>query len=250
MIFSNRVRGEKMRRLRGTLLLALVLLLGVLLGSIWLKGEAEEAPLRPSMPSAGPSELPDPSGEPLSWELTLVNGTSPLEADPDIQVSEVENGFLVDSRIREKLTAMLRDCRAEGLDPWICSAYRSVEKQQALFEKQLKKQQELGLRGEEAVQAAAQVVAKPGTSEHNLGLAVDIVSKSYQLLDEAQAETEVAKWLKGRCAEYGFVLRYPPEKADLTGVIFEPWHFRYVGEEAARKIMERGLCLEEYLEEK
>ncbi len=89
-------------------------------------------------------------------------------------------------------------------------------------------------------------MARPGTSEHQTGLAVDIVDTSYQLLDEAQEGTAVQKWLMTHCAEYGFILRYPTEKSDLTGVNYEPWHYRYVGEAAAREIMERGLCLEEY----
>ncbi len=90
-------------------------------------------------------------------------------------------------------------------------------------------------------------VARPGTSEHETGLAVDIVDTSYQPLDEAQEDTAVQRWLMAHCAEYGFILRYPTEKSALTGVNYEPWHYRYVGEEAAREIMERDLCLEEYL---
>lgn len=92
------------------------------------------------------------------------------------------------------------------------------------------------------------MVAYPGTSEHQLGLAADIVARSYQLLDDQQAQTAEARWLKEHCAEYGFILRYPTDKTSLTGVIFEPWHYRYVGEEAAREIMGQGICLEEYLE--
>ena len=99
----------------------------------------------------------------------------------------------------------------------------------------------------EAEELAADEVARPGTSEHQLGLAVDIISNAHPDLDEGWAETEEAVWLKEHCAEYGFILRYPPDKSDITGIVWEPWHFRYVGEEAAVYIMENDLCLEEYL---
>ena len=100
---------------------------------------------------------------------------------------------------------------------------------------------------EKAREEAATSVAYPGTSEHNLGLAVDIVARDYQILDDKQADTAEARWLEENCWKYGFILRYPTDKTDITGIIFEPWHYRYVGEEAAREIMERGICLEEYL---
>ena len=92
-------------------------------------------------------------------------------------------------------------------------------------------------------------VAVPGTSEHATGLAVDIIASDYEELDEAQGDTPEQKWLMEHWAEYGFILRYPPEKADVTGIIYEPWHYRYVGKEAAKEITEKGLTLEEYLEQ-
>ena len=98
----------------------------------------------------------------------------------------------------------------------------------------------------EAEEKVAYWVARPGTSEHQAGLAVDIVDTNYQSLDEQQEETPVQLWLMEHCAEYGFILRYPSGKSDLTGVGYEPWHYRYVGEEAAREIMDQGVCLEEY----
>ena len=94
---------------------------------------------------------------------------------------------------------------------------------------------------------SGQEVALPGTSEHGIGLAVDIVSNQYAELDAKQAETKEAQWLQEHCYEYGFILRYPPEKQSLTGIIYEPWHYRYVGREMAQKIKESGLTLEEYL---
>ena len=105
-----------------------------------------------------------------------------------------------------------------------------------------------GLSREEATAQAGTVVAVPGTSEHQTGLAVDLVDKSYQHLDDAQASTDVQQWLMENSWKYGFILRYPAEKSDVTGIIYEPWHYRYVGKPAAREMRELGLCLEEYIE--
>lgn len=141
---------------------------------------------------------------------------------------------------------MMDDCRAAGLNPVICSSYRTHDKQEELFRKKVNTLRKQGYSQEEAETEAARWVARPGTSEHETGLAVDIVDKSYQLLDEKQEQTPVQQWLMAHCAEYGFILRYSVEKSDLTGIGYEPWHYRYVGTEAAKAITEQGLCLEEY----
>ena len=91
------------------------------------------------------------------------------------------------------------------------------------------------------------MVAVPGTSEHQLGLALDIVDMNHQILDESQEETDTQQWLMAHSWEYGFILRYPNDKSEITGIIYEPWHYRYVGRDAAREIYEQGVCLEEYL---
>lgn len=157
------------------------------------------------------------------------------------------NGHSIDKRAYPSLQRMMDGCRAAGLRPTICSSYRTREKQEELFEGKVRSCLPQAGSREEAEAQAAQWVARPGCSEHQAGLAVDIVDKSYQLLDEGQEETAVQKWLMEHCAEYGFILRYPTGKSALTGVGYEPWHYRYVGEEAAGEIMSRGICLEEYL---
>lgn len=182
-----------------------------------------------------------------SWQLTLVNADHPMEDGYRPQVSEIENNYYFDSRAVAALQQMLADGRKEGLDFWICSAYRSIEKQTDLYQNKVSRLQAEGLSYEEAYRQAGTVVAYPGTSEHNLGLAADIVAKDYQLLDDKQADTPEAKWLKENCWRYGFILRYPTDKTEETGIIFEPWHYRYVGKKAAKEIMEQGICLEEYL---
>lgn len=184
-----------------------------------------------------------------AWKLTLVNKWNPMEDGYKPAVAEIENNYYFDARAVGYLQEMLADGRREGLDFWVCSAYRTIEKQTELFEDKVRRvTAETGLTGEAAREKAGTEVAFPGTSEHNLGLAVDIVARDYQILDEKQARTEEAKWLKENCWKYGFILRYPTDKTEETGIIFEPWHYRYVGEKAAKEIMEQGICLEEYLD--
>ena len=187
---------------------------------------------------------------PEDWALILVNGDHPLPEDFRVpEFTQLVNGHAIDKRAYPDLQRMMDACRAAGLEPTICSSYRTQEKQEELFERKVQSCLPTAASREEAEEQAAFWVARPGTSEHQAGLAVDIVDKSHQTLDEGQEETPVQKWLMEHCAEYGFILRYPTEKSALTGVGYEPWHYRYVGEAAAGEIMSRGLCLEEYLGE-
>lgn len=183
----------------------------------------------------------------IPWNMTLVNMDNPMQDGYVPELAEVENGYTVDARIAEDLNAMLGAARAEGYQPQICSAYRSVEKQAQVFNDTVSNWMNQGCSYWEAYQRTTQEVALPGTSEHGIGLAVDIVSSQYAQLDEKQAETGEAQWLQAHCYEYGFILRYPPEKQSQTGIIYEPWHYRYVGRDMAQKIKESGLTLEEYL---
>lgn len=132
--------------------------------------------------------------------------------------------------------------------PLICSSYRTNEKQQTLYNNKVSQYLEKGYSQTEAEAEAGKWVAVPGTSEHQTGLAVDIVDINYQLLDEKQEETEVQKWLMKNSYRYGFILRYPSDKSDITGIYYEPWHYRYVGKETAKEIYEQGICFEEYLD--
>ncbi len=189
--------------------------------------------------------------EKQQWYLRLVNKDHPMtEADvPEVAIETVDaNGYQVDVRIMQDLEAMFADARAAGRNPMICSAFREWDMQVSLYENKIERvMQEEGLTQEEAAIKASTVVAKPGTSEHQVGLALDIVSSDYQELDEAQMETEDQKWLMENSWKYGFILRYPMDKSDITGIIFEPWHYRYVGKKAAKEITEQNITLEEYV---
>lgn len=190
----------------------------------------------------GQTELP-PAAEYSEWNLILVDAEHSVPADWDVTLVALRGGEQVDRRIIDPLQAMFDACRADGLLPIVYSGYRSQETQQKIYDRNLAKNLADGYSAEEAEALTRQWVAVPGTSEHQLGLAVDVDSEDPdQCSDEA-----VWAWLLEHCAEYGFILRYPADKTDITGIGYEPWHFRYVGKEAAQTIMSEGITLEEYL---
>ncbi len=184
------------------------------------------------------------------WSLILINGSNPLpEGFAVPELSTLDNGYQIDSRVYPALQSMLEGARAAGYHPMVCSAYRTDDKQTTLHRQKVNYYLSRGYSRDRAAEAAAFWVARPGTSEHQAGLAADIVDSGYPVLNRSQENRPVQKWLMEHCAEYGFILRYPTTKSDLTGVGYEPWHYRYVGIEAAEEIMSRGICLEEYLGE-
>ena len=183
------------------------------------------------------------------WYLTLVNDTNPMQEGYVPELTKVVGEYQVDSRIAEPLKQMLADAKKDGMKLSVCSAYRSVEKQKELYNLYMGNEVRSGKNYWQALEETTKSTAYPGKSEHSLGLAVDIVSVKYTALDEKQKDTPEAKWLAKNCYKYGFILRYPVDKTDITGIIYEPWHYRYVGKEDAKKIMERGITLEEYLGE-
>ncbi len=193
-----------------------------------------------------PTPTPEPdNGLPKvntgSWELTLVNAHNSIgEAVPE-DLAELEGGRYFDARAVDALKEFIAAARAEGLSVCLSSAYRSYNEQTYLFNRKVSQ-----CGGDEA--AAARIVNRPGTSEHQLGLCADITDKFYEVKTQALEKTALYQWMYAHCQDYGFILRYPADKQDITGVMYEPWHFRYVGKEAAAYIMGNGLCLEEFLD--
>lgn len=185
----------------------------------------------------------------LPWNLVLVNNTHPMKEGYVPELTELAPGHSVDRRIINAAKKMLSDAEKEGLHIEICSAYRSVKRQEQVFGGSMRERVKDGMEYWDAYKETSLNVAEPGTSEHALGLALDLISNQYSELDERQEKTAEAKWLAKNCHKYGFILRYPPEKTNITGIIYEPWHYRYVGEEYAAEIMELGITLEEYLQE-
>lgn len=183
------------------------------------------------------------------WNLLLVNREQKLPQGFSVALASIQGGqYQVDARCVDALEQMLDDCRAAGFLPAVCSAYRTEQEQRLLFNRETARWMALGMPLTEAQRAAAKSTAVPGTSEHQTGLAVDLVDSNYWGLDDAQASMPAQKWLMEHCWEYGFILRYPSDKEAVTGIVYEPWHYRYVGLQAARTIHEQGLCLEEYLQ--
>lgn len=177
----------------------------------------------------------------------LVNLWNPLPEDYTVELEKLDNGLQIAAEARPALEQMLSDCEAAGLDVTVCSAYRTESTQNRLYQNKIARLRAAGYSREEALAEAGRWVAPPGTSEHQTGLAVDIMATDYPVLDEKQAQTEEQQWLMEHCWEYGFILRYPTDKSSVTGIGYEPWHYRYVGQEVAAAIYERGICLEEYI---
>ena len=181
------------------------------------------------------------------WQMSLINEENPLPADFKVELTELKNGKEVDSRIIENLQLMLDDGNATGLSMFVTSAFRSIERQDYLFTSMKNNFIADGMNEEEAYNKTKTIRAPYGSSEHSSGLAVDIVAVDYQVLDDGYADTPEAKWLYENAANYGFIMRYSEEKQPITGIIYEPWHYRYVGIDNAKAIKASGLCLEEYL---
>ena len=180
-------------------------------------------------------------------EILLVNPWNYLPEDYTVKLKKLDSGYQVAADAYPALQQMLSDCKAAGCKPVVCSAYRTQEYQEKLYQRKIKRLKDSGLSQEAAEQQAGTVVAVPGTSEHQLGLALDIIDDSNWTLDETQENTKTQKWLMAHSWEYGWVLRYPNGKTELTGIIYEPWHYRYVGKEIAAELHELDMCLEEYL---
>ena len=181
------------------------------------------------------------------WNLLLVNDWNPLPSgyDSDVSFSTVSGGKQVDSRIIDAVNRMLNDAAAYDLA--VVSAYRPKEEQNTLYWRKVQQYTDKGYSDLEAQKVGGTIVKRPGFSEHNCGLAMDVGGSGDYTLEQTFANTPAYAWLMEHCADYGFILRFPEGKEDITGVIYEPWHYRYVGEEAARYIMDNDLCLEEYL---
>ena len=265
----KRLRERKRRRRRRNRRILLLLFVLLLLGAAWgitlaiehwtatapssSQSQSAPAPTAPpasqstpfsTQPQSESTDVPA-SADPL---LILANKDNPLPADYAPDLAYLEGGsYQMQSEAAAAFDRMKNAANATGLHLMACSTYRSVERQTELFNAEIQKWMEQGMDEAAAREQAATVVMVPGCSEHNTGLAVDVGSITNQrVAEDFENEPEFA-WLQEHAAEYGFILRYPADKVEVTGVTYEPWHYRYVGVENAQKIKESGLCLEEYL---
>lgn len=182
-----------------------------------------------------------------AWNLILVNKQHPISKDYPVKLGLAGN-MEVDARIVDDWQAMKEAAAEDGVTILIASPYRDYERQVYLFDRKIKSYLDQGLNYIESYKYASQIVNIPGSSEHQTGLALDIVSNNYSKLNEGFARTDAGKWLAKNCQDYGFILRYPKGKEYVTSIDYEPWHFRYVGVEAAKIIMKEGITLEEFIE--
>lgn len=183
-----------------------------------------------------------------NWHLILVNYKNTIPDDYSVSLIQLKNEQAVDERIYPELQDMIDAARGEGIFPLISSSYRTTQMQETLYSEKVEEYRSNGYLNDKAEQLAQMWVALPGTSEHQIGLAVDIGIDHSQIIEGTQSSSDVHQWLMANSYKYGFILRYPEGKTDITGVNYEPWHYRYVGKDVAKEITEKGICLEEYLE--
>lgn len=216
----------------------------------------------PNSPAARAAALglPAPPDIDISqWQYVLVSAQHPLEPqdyapenlaylnmtgdDSEIRTGYDQNRQVFDMLAAQPLVDFAQGCRAAGLSVYLSSGYRSYSDQLYLFNRKVSQGY--------SEDVAKTIVAYPGTSEHQTGLCCDITDRYYELKDSSLENTATYKWLYEHCSDYGFILRYPADKSgsadSVTGCIYEPWHFRYVGKEAAQYIMANNLCLEEFV---
>ena len=178
------------------------------------------------------------------WNLKLVNKDNSVDRSYVPELEELDDGIMFDKRaikyLRNMISAMYKE---EITKIWVASAYRSYDKQEELFNNKVEYYKQQGKKQEEAEKLAQTVVQRPEMSEHNLALAADFntVSNDFE-------ETKAFRWLQKNAEDYGFILRYPKDKQEITGITYESWHWRYVGKEHAEVMNEKGYCLEEYIE--
>ena len=180
-----------------------------------------------------------------SWEYILVNGENLLDASyvPPLVVNVSESKCPVDSRIADALMAMAEDTKAQGLTVYLSSGYRSYNEQAANFQRVCANN---GVT--DGKDAQGYYITMPaGGSEHQTGLCCDITDRYYQIKNASLENTAMFQYMNEHCHEFGFILRFPKDKGEITGVMYEPFHFRYVGVEAATYIKENNLCLEEFV---
>ena len=178
------------------------------------------------------------------WRLILVSKENPLPEDFTIELENIDSTKQFDKRAIGELRQMLQEMKSSGIsDIWVQSAYRSIEYQQTLYDNKINDYLNKGGTIKEAEILTSEYINKPGESEHNLGLAVD-----FNNVNNDFENTKAYMWLKENAKDYGFVMRYSEEKSEITGVAYEPWHWRYVGKEHSYRMEELDMCLEEYIE--
>ena len=223
------------------------------------EGRKTVAEVSPAFAVTPPVETPAPTPTPEptpalpdvdinDWSLRLIRYEYPLGEDfvPE-SLTDVGDNERMDGRVAPALTALIEAARADGHSVYVCSGYRDYDTQSWIYWNHIDTYEAQGMTYEEADAATRLAVNYPGSSEHQSGLSVDLLESPQQDMEPYIGGSGLMLWLEQHCADYGFVIRYPDGKTDITGVEYEPWHLRYVGGTAARYMMDNGLCLEEFL---
>lgn len=215
---------------------------------------AESAEVSESETTASPK--PDPDDADNTWAMFLVNSKNPVSAEycdgiETAFVYESWREYYMDERVSEYLKSMIKHASEDGIQLVVVSAYRSVEYQQNNFDNSVQDRiDNKGMTYEEAYEDTLKEVQLPGYSEHNAGVAADIMSdECTDMDDDSFKDTKAYAWLQEHAADYGFILRYPEDKTNITGIIYEPWHYRFVGVYYAKLLTDEGITLEEYFEQ-
>lgn len=243
------VNKKKFIRAISVLILGLALIVGVIWGIVSLFSGKKEEKIDQDEPqnvvqAYTSTENNQNSGVLNEWNLKLVNKDNSVDRSYVPELAEIDDGRMFDKRAISYLKDMLNGIRKSGItNIWVQSSYRSYEKQEQLFNNKVKYYKDKGNKQEEAERLAQMVVQRPEMSEHNLGLAADFNNVTNEF-----ENTKAFAWLQEHAADYGFILRYPKDKQEITGITYESWHWRYVGKEHAKVMKENGFCLEEYIE--
>ena len=248
-----------MRGIKYLLIITVLLIaLAFVLTNFVFKGKSgdEEIPETTAATETTPAETEPEEVENIdnAWAMFLVNSKNPLPENYDNMIEtevvfESWREYELDVRAADYIERMIADAKEDGIDLLVVSAYRTISYQQQNFDNSVEDRMNRGMSYDDAYADTLKEVALPGESEHNAGLALDIMCEEYQSMDDDGFEnTDAFKWLDRHAAEYGFILRYPKGKYDVTGIIYEPWHYRFVGLHFAGEIKKSGLCLEEYYE--
>lgn len=233
---KNRIRKNRIRVIR--LYLFLLLFIGCTIGIY----SFVQKKINPTQHVNYTLSNKNSSNDSNNWKYVVVNKWNEIPNNYSVNLVELSNGESVDSRIYDSLQEMFDDARKDGLYPTVVSGYRTYNKQKEIMDDKVQEYIDQGYSSSKSKKLAEKVVAQPGTSEHELGIAVDINNSG------DSDNTEIYEWLAENAYKYGFIMRYPEDKEDLTGISYEPWHYRYVGVDAAKTIYEKGICLEEYVE--
>ncbi|MGI6360942.1 MAG: M15 family metallopeptidase [Bacillota bacterium] len=240
---AKRQEARELRRRRRNKLVAIIIIIVAALSVCFV--------LLPQLNKPDPvAQLEIPKIDSAQYYQQLVSAEAKITDDFKIMpLVYLDESTQLEAETAAALILMMEDLEKAGLEIMIMSGYRTYEKQEQLYQAEIKRlyRENPALSEEEVLQQAATKVAVPGSSEHQLGLAVDIAVEGVKSAELHQSA--VGRWIEAHGAKYGFIVRYPQDKQQITGVIYEPWHLRYVRAPLAKILSERDLCLEEYLAE-